>query len=264
MSIGSRMNLFHNAIAGLCVGLLVGMTGMGGSSLMAPILIFLFHFKAKYAVGADLAYGAISKIFGAWAHKRSGNVDMRLVWQLAAGSIPASLVGVYALHWIDKRNGAAAERMITDVLGYALLLVAIILLVRSLPKVEAWFEQRQPYVPKHQFGWAVLVGVVGGFLVGLTSIGGGTLFGVALILIFGLKPRQTIGTDIFHGCLLSAVAAIGHVYAGDVNWNLVAGLLVGAIPGVMVGSMLTTKMPDTMLRPALGAILLLIGLKTIG
>src|SRR5580704_4878531 len=125
------INLEHNIIAGLCVGLLVGLTGMGGSSLMAPILIFLFHFKAKYAVGSDLAYGAIAKVFGAWTHKKNGNVDTKLVWQLAAGSVPASLIGVYVLHWIDKRNGAAAERLITDVLGYALLLVAVILLVRS-------------------------------------------------------------------------------------------------------------------------------------
>jgi len=254
---------WHNIIAGLVVGILVGMTGMGGSSLMAPILIYLFHFKAKYAVGSDLAYGAISKFFGAWRHKSMGNVDTKLVWQLAIGSIPASLVGVYVLHWLDKRGGEAASHTITSIIGYALILVSIVVLVRSVPKVEAWFEQRQMYVPRHSLAWAVSVGVVGGFLVGLTSIGGGTLFGVALILIFGLKPKQTVGTDIFHSCLLAAVAAVGHFFAGDVDITLVEGLLIGAIPGVLIGSNLTAKMPDRALRPALGTILLLIGLRTI-
>jgi hypothetical protein len=236
---------------------------MGGSSLMAPILIFLFHFKAKYAVGSDLAYGAIAKLFGAWQHKKKGTVDTKLVWQLAAGSLPASLIGVWALHTLDKHNGLAAEHLITVLLGSALILVSVVLLVRSIPRIENWFEQRQAYVPRHSFAWAFAVGVSGGFLVGLTSIGGGTLFGVALILLFGLKPKQTVGTDIFHGCLLAAVAAIGHVFAGDVDYNLVASLLIGAIPGVILGSNISSKMPDRALRPALGAVLLLLGLRTL-
>lgn len=255
--------MLNNALAGLFVGFLVGMTGMGGSSLMAPILIFLFHIRAKYAVGSDLAYGAIAKFFGAWRHKKNGTVDIKLVWQLAAGSVPASLVGVWALHMLDKRNGAAAEHLIKNVLGYALLLVATILIIRSVPFVEAWFEKRQAYVPRHSFAWAFVVGVVGGFLVGLTSIGGGTLFGVALILIFGLKPKQTVGTDIYHGCVLAAVAAIGHIFAGDVDYRLVACLLIGAIPGVLIGSSLSAKMPDRALRPALGVVLLLLGFQTL-
>lgn len=256
-------HVIHNAMAGLFVGVLVGMTGMGGSSLMAPILIFLFHFKAKYAVGSDLAYGAIAKIFGSWQHYRKGTVDIKLVWQLASGSVPASLVGVYVLHSLDKRNGAAAEHFIMELLGAALILVSIVLLVRSSPAVEAWFEKRQAYIPKHSFVWAFSVGVIGGFLVGLTSIGAGTLFGVALILIFGLKPKQTVGTDIFHGCILAAVAAVGHVFAGNVDYGLVASLLVGAIPGVIIGSNMSTIMPDRALRPALGTVLLLIGVRTL-
>ena len=255
--------LWHNIIAGLCVGILVGLTGMGGSSLMAPILIYMFHFKAKYAVGSDLAYGAISKFFGAWRHKANGNVDTKLVWQLAAGSVPASLVGVAVLHWLDKTGGKSAEHLITQIIGYALVLVSIVIFIRSLPKVEAWFEERRLYVPQHSWFWSVTVGIAGGFLVGLTSIGGGTLFGVALILIFGLKPKQTVGTDIYHSCLLAAVAAIGHVFAGDVDYGLVGGLLIGAIPGVIIGSNLSAKMPDRALRPALGTILLLVGIRAL-
>jgi uncharacterized membrane protein YfcA len=256
--------LFYNALAGLLVGFLVGLTGMGGSSLMAPILIFLFHFKAKYAVGSDLAYGAIAKMFGSYKHYKAGTVDIKMVWQLALGSLPASLVGVWALHSLDKRNGAAAEHMVTVLLGAAMMLVAAILFFRSIPNVEEWFEVRQAYVPRHSLAWCVAVGIAGGFLVGLTSIGGGTLFGVALILIFGMKPKQTVGTDIFHGCLLASVAAIGHVFAGDVNYGLVGGLLIGAIPGVLIGSSMSAKLPDKALRPALATVLILLGMKTIG
>ncbi|BDI29740.1 UPF0721 transmembrane protein YjnA [Capsulimonas corticalis] len=252
---------YHNAVAGLCVGLIVGATGMGGASLMAPILIYLFHFKAKYAIGSDLAYAAIAKIFGSWQQKRAGNVNLKLVFQMSLGSIPSSLLGVWALHTIDKRSGGEAERLITHILGAVLVLVAVVVLSRSMPRVEAWFERRRGREVHHGFFWAVLVGAIGGFLVGLTSVGAGTLFGVALIFIFGLGAREVVGTDIYHGCLLSAAAALGHVWAGDVDYGLVASLLIGAIPGVLLGGMLSSRLPERALRPTLGTVLLLSGLK---
>ncbi|MDR3708088.1 MAG: sulfite exporter TauE/SafE family protein [Capsulimonadaceae bacterium] len=254
----------HNAIAGLLVGFLVGLTGMGGASLMAPILIFLFHYKAKYAVGSDLAYAAIAKISGSYQHKQAGHVDLSLVWKLAIGSLPASLLGVWVLHTIDKHNGKQAETLITHLLGGVLVLVALVLIARSAPQVEAWFDSRQPLSQKHTLVAAILVGAAAGFLVGLTSIGAGTLFGVALILLFGLRAKKMVGTDIFHGCILSAVAALGHVFAGDVDYGLVGSLLAGAIPGVLIGGYVCKRIPEQALRPTLGTVLLLTGARILG
>jgi len=231
---------------------------------MAPILIFFFHFKAKFAVGSDLAYAAIAKVFGSFQHKQAGNIDFSLVWKLAIGSIPASLLGVWVLHSIDKHNSKNAEVIIQHLLGVVLILVAVILIARSVPKVEAWFEGRRPLNPKSVLPAAVIFGTFGGFLVGLTSIGAGTLFGVALILLFGLKAKRMVGTDIFHGCILSAVAATGHFFAGDVDVALVGSLLVGAIPGVLIGGYACQKLPEQALRPALATVLLATGLKILG
>jgi hypothetical protein len=252
---------YHNALAGLLVGFMVGLTGMGGASLMAPILILFFHIKAKYAVGSDLAYAAIAKAFGSWQHERAGNVDLGLVWKLCVGSIPASLCGVWLLHTIDKHNGKQAESLITHVLGVVLILVAVLLIARSAPQIEAWFAARPPADPKQTILWAVIVGVIGGFIVGLSSVGAGTLFGVALILIFGLRSKTMVGTDIFHGCILAAVAAAGHIAAGDVDYALVASLLAGAIPGILLGGLVSTRMPESALRPTLGTLILLTGIR---
>lgn len=228
---------------------------------MAPILILMFHVQAKYAVGSDLAYASIAKAFGSIQHKLAGNVDLPLVWKLCIGSIPASLIGVWLLHFIDKHNGKEAESLITHLIGVALVMVALVLIVRSVPKVEAWFDAFQPVQPKHSMVSAALVGIVGGFLVGLTSVGAGTLFGVAMILIFGLRSKRMVGTDIFHGCILSGVAAAGHVVAGDVDYALVGSLLVGAIPGVLIGGFASTLMPEKAIRPTIGTVLLLTGVR---
>ncbi|MGO8672563.1 MAG: sulfite exporter TauE/SafE family protein [Capsulimonadaceae bacterium] len=251
----------HNAIAGLVVGFLVGMTGMGGASLMAPILIFLFHIKAKYTVGSDLAYAAIMKVFGSWQHKQAGHVNVPLVWKLSLGSVPSSLCGVWVLHAIDKHSGKQAEQLIVHLLGGALVLVAGVVLARSVPKVEAWFQRRPPLDEKHSLLSAIVVGVVGGFLVGLTSVGAGTLFGVALILLFGLKSKDMVGTDIYHGCVLSAVAAAGHMVVGDVDYSLVCSLLVGAVPGILLGGVAASYVPEQALRRTIGAVLLVTGVR---
>jgi len=235
---------------------------MGGSSLMAPILILLFGIKAKYAIGSDLAYAAIAKMFGSAQHIQAKNVDFNLVSRLAVFSVPSSLVGVWVIHSIDKRAGLAANHLITLILGAVLVLVAVILILRSIPRIEAMFKPRESdEAPQRGLAWALAVGAIGGFLVGLTSVGAGTLFGVALLFVYGVKPKRMVGTDIVHACILSSVAALGHVWAGDVNYGLVGGLLVGAIPGVLIGGALSTRMPESALRPTLGTVLLLSGLK---
>ncbi len=251
----------NNIIAGLLVGMLVGATGMGGGSLMAPILIYVFHYRAKYAVGSDLLYVSIAKCFGAWQHRAHGNVNFKLVGYLALGSVPSSLVGVWLVHSLDKRHGLAADHILEKCLGATLVLVAAIMIVRSFPQVDAYLKRRGEGPVERKPIVAVAVGVLGGFLVGLTSVGGGTLFGAALLLIFGLGTREMVGTDIFHAAILSGAAAAGHIWAGDVDYPLVASLLVGAIPGILIGGHISQRVPDRAMRPTIATVLLLAGLR---
>ena len=249
------------SLTGLVVGFLVGMTGMGAGSLMAPLLIVLLHYKAKYAIGSDLAYAAIMKMFGAWQHRGAGHVDTGLCWQLALGSVPASLLGVWWSHSLEQRMGVAAEHILIRILGATLILVSVLLVVRMLPGVEQRLRRADKPRPKRGLAWSVGVGAVIGFLVGITSVGSGTLFGVALLVIFGLGAREMVGTDIYHAAVLSSAAALGHVVAGNVNYPLVGSLLIGAVPGILIGSRLSFRLPETVLRPTLATVLLLSGLK---
>jgi uncharacterized membrane protein YfcA len=258
------MTLGHDILAGLLVGILVGMTGVGGGSLMAPILIYLFHFKAKVAVGSDLAYAAIAKVFGAWQHARYGTVDFRLAFQMAIGSVPSSLLGVWVLHKVDKHSSAVATSLVTHLLGFALILVAVTLIIRSVPALSRRLTLKAPEPDKpRSIAWPIGIGIVFGFLVGITSVGAGALFGAAMILVFGLGVKEVVGTDIFHAVILSGVAALGHVIIGDVDFRLVGGLLIGAIPGMLIGSRLSAKTPDFVLRPTLATVLLASGLRTL-
>lgn len=248
--------------AGLLVGLLVGLTGMGAGSLMTPILVALLHYKAKFAIGSDLAYAAVMKLFGAWQHSRAGTVNTGLSWRLAIGSVPASLLGVWWSHRLEQRLGERGEQIILHLLGVMLILTSVVLVVRTIPAIERRLKQRadRPQ-PKRGLIWAVGIGAALGFLVGITSIGSGAMFGVALLLIFSLKPRDMVGTDIYHAALLSTAAALGHVAAGNVNYPLVGSILIGAVPGILVGSRLSVRMPEAALRPTLATVLLLSGLK---
>ena len=255
--------MLHNAIAGLVVGFLVGLTGMGGGSLMAPLLIYVFHYKAKIAVGSDLAYGAIARIFGSWQHYRNGSVDIALALKMSLGSVPGSLLGVWALHAVDVRNSHSAERLITHVLGVVLLLTAGALIAQSVPAVKLRVVRRQRLQGKPGFGAALAIGVILGFLVGMTSVGAGTLFAVALLFVFGLGAKETVGTDMFHAVILSSAAALGHLAVGDVSYPLVASLLAGAVPGIVVGSKVSLRTPEFVLRPTIAVVLIASGLRTL-
>lgn len=249
------------SLTGLLVGFLVGMTGMGAGSLMAPLLIVFLHYKAKFAIGSDLAYAAIMKLFGAWQHRRHGNVDTALCWRLALGSVPASLLGVWWSHSLVQRMGEAAEHVLVRILGATLILVSLLLVARMLPGVEQRLRRADRPRPPRGLAWAVTIGAAIGFLVGITSVGSGTLFGVALLFVFGLGAREMVGTDIYHAAILSTAAALGHVAAGNVNYPLVGSLLLGAVPGILLGSRLSLRLPEAVLRPTLATVLLLSGLK---
>jgi len=251
------------SLSGLLIGFLVGMTGMGGGALMTPLLILLVGIKPTIAIGSDLAYAAITKMFGAWQHRKSGQVDVGLALRLALGSVPASLFGVWCVHRMEARYGDDVQHMVTRILGATLILVATALLARSTGLVRHWRLRGHAARRRRRYGWNLAIGAVLGFLVGVTSVGSGTLFGVAMLIVFGLGAKEMVGTDIYHAALLTTAAAAAHICVGNVNYSLVGSLLVGAIPGVLAGSRLATRMPEKALRPTLAVVLLVSGIKMI-
>ena len=247
-------------LAGVITGLLVGMTGMGGGSLMTPLLIFLFNFNPAMAIGTDILHGAIFKSFGAVRHRRLGTVRARLVGWMLLGSAPASLLGVWTATYLTDRYGDSVDSVQGQVLGYTLLFgsaafVAKALLHRSGPAASLGRLSTRDRIV------AASIGVVGGFIVGLTSVGSGTLFALAMLLAYPLAARYVVGTDIAHAAALLFVAGIGHLVAGNVDVPAIAWLLVGSIPGVLVGSQISVGLPENALRFALATALALSGLK---
>ena len=241
-------------IAGLAVGVLVGMTGMGGGSLMTPMLILLFGFDAKTAVGTDILHGAVFKSFGAVRHRQLGNVHTRLALWMLVGSAPLSLLGVQ----IASSFGDGAQSTMTKIVGATLIVGGLGYLAKTFvnpPKVRPFDMARRDRIV------AVLVGATFGFVVGLTSVGSGTFFGLAMLLLFPLSARRIVGTDLLHAALLLWVAGAGHLLHGNVDLHAMAWLLVGSIPGVLIGSQISIRIPERGLRVAFAFILVLSGIK---
>jgi uncharacterized protein len=247
-------------LTGLFIGTLVGLTGMGGGSLMTPILVLLFGFKPTLAIGTDIAHGAIFKTVGAIQHRRLGNVQARLSGWMFIGSAPASLAGVALATWLEHRYGDSIESTSARVLGAALVFGCVGLLAKTL--VRAKEVSAEPFVLSNRDRIAaVIIGIVGGFVVGLTSVGTGVFFGLTLLVLFPLRAHKVVGTDIFHAAALLYVAGMGHFVAGNVDMATVGWLLIGSIPGVLIGSRLTVAVPDRPLRLVLASVLGLSGLK---
>ena len=249
------------SLAGLLIGLLVGMTGMGGGSLMTPMLVLLFGFKPTLAIGTDIVHGAIFKSFGAVRHRQLGTVNLRLMLWMFLGSAPMSLLGVWVATWLGNTYGDSWEHAAKEILGVALLLCGIGFFVKA-------FLRPRVTVPHFRLArsdkiHAVAVGAVGGFVVGLTSVGSGTFFGMSMMLLFPLSMAQIVGTDIVHAAALLWVAGFGHIIAGNVDFHAMAWLLVGSIPGVLIGSQFTVHAGERVLRIALATTLFLSGVKLI-
>lgn len=244
-------------VFGLGVGILVGMTGIGGGSLMAPLLILGAGVQPVVAIGTDLAYGAITKTVGGWRHLRAGTVDLRLSVWLAVGSIPGSLVGVFSLDRLHDRYGKDFDPILLTLVAVMLLVVAIAILFRALflPKMHER-EQDTVEITRATKVRAVTIGAAIGVLLGLTSVGSGALIGLALILIFHMTPHRVVGTDVFHAAALLWVAGLAHFVSGNVDLVLTANILVGSIPGVWAGTWLMQRVPAHGLRPVLGCVLL--------
>ena len=246
---------------GLGVGLLVGLTGVGGGSLMTPLLILVFGVQPVTAIGTDLAYAAVTKTVGGYKHLKQGTVDMRLSTWMAFGSVPSALGGVYVVEALEKAYGNGFNDLMLGLLAVALLLTGAATLARSIFLKQLADRERDsiPMETRHKVG-AVLLGLFVGFVLGLTSAGSGALIAVGLILIFRLVPTRVVGTDVFHAAILLWAAALAHLVAGNVDFGLAGNILVGSVPGVWVGSHMSIRVPTAALRTVLAVVLMGAGL----
>lgn len=246
---------------GLGVGVLVGTTGMGGGSIMTPLLILVFGVKPVVAIGTDLAYAAVTKTVGGWRHLRKGTVEIGLSGWLAVGSIPGALSGVLLLERLRRAQGEGFDTLVLTLVAAALLLTSAAVLARAMFVPDAAGREREQLTlaPRHRAA-AAAIGLVVGFVLGVTSAGSGALIAIALILVFRLTPHRVVGTDVFHAAILLWVAGAAHLVSGNVDLGLAANILAGSVPGVWIGTGLSTRLPAQGLRPALGVVLLASGL----
>ncbi len=254
---------YAHGLAGLLVGVLVGMTGVGGGSLMAPILVLMLGVAPTTAVGTDLWFAAITKSVGGAAHYRLGEPDWQVVRRLAYGSIPASIVMLIILSRLDL--GQMRQGLVINALGAILIVTALATLgwkqvrratLNLTPEAASRYRAMQPAL-------TVAAGVILGAMVTLTSIGAGALGATMLIALYPLRMSATrlVGTDIVHAVPLTMVAGLGHLWMGNVDFSLLGALLIGSIPGILIGSVLSTRLSDTYIRPALALVLLASGIK---
>jgi uncharacterized protein len=244
-------------LAGLLVGVLVGLTGMGGGSLMTPILILLFGFDAKVAVGTDILHGAIFKSFGAVRCRQLGTVHARLAFWMFLGSGPMSLAGVA----VASALGDGARQAESYAVGAALVLGGIGLVAKTFVKRGVQPSDAPFILGTRDKVIATTMGAVFGFVVGLTSVGSGTFFGLVMVLVYPLTIPKIVGTDIFHAAALLWVAGFGHLIRGNVDVHAIAWLLVGSVPGILLASKFTVRIPSDVLRLGLAGVLALSGLK---
>lgn len=246
-------------MVGLFVGLLVGMTGVGGAALLTPLLI-LMGIQPTIAVGTDLIYSSVTKIIGAVQHYRQKNVVLPLAGYLAWGSVPSAIAAVYILSWIESVFGNA-DIFVRKGLGIALIIIPLATLVRHFfnrnNKPNRW--QRQSLQEKRKA--TILVGAVLGFIVGLTSVGSGSLFALAMMYFYRIPGRQIVGTDIAHAFLLVTAAGLAHLSIGNVNFPIVLNLLTGSVPGVIIGSLASSKIPTRVTKIIISSIILVSGIQ---
>ncbi|MET0137814.1 MAG: sulfite exporter TauE/SafE family protein [Sphingobium sp.] len=256
------MDILH-AVSGLLVGVLVGLTGVGGGSLMAPILILLIGVAPATAVGTDLWFAAITKTVGGTVHHRYGDPDWQVVRRLACGSVPAAIVTLLLLSQLHM--GQVKQGLLMNLLGGALVLTALATLswgairraATSIPPARAAAYHRvQPAL-------TVVAGAILGVLVSMTSVGAGALGATLLLALYPrrMTPARLVGTDIVHAVPLTMVAGLGHLWLGNVNFTLLGSLLVGSIPGILIGSLLATRVSGAVIRPFLALVLVASGLK---
>ena len=245
---------------GLGVGILVGMTGIGGGSLMTPMLILVFGVTPTTAIGSDLAYAAVTKTVGGYKHWKQRTVDITLSSWMAIGSVPAAIFGVYVLTLLENWLGRDFEDAVIILLAGALLLTGTATLIRSFLKRMQERERDSIDMERRHKIAAVALGLSVGFVLGVTSAGSGALIAVGLILLFRLTPQRVVGTDVFHAALLLWAAGLAHVTAGNVDFGLVGTILLGSVPGVWLGSHWSVRVEPAVLRTTLAVVLIGAGL----
>jgi len=245
---------------GLGVGILVGMTGIGGGSLMTPMLILVFGVAPTTAIGTDLAYAAVTKTVGGYKHWRQKTVDFTLSSWMAIGSVPAAIGGVYVLTLLEDWLGSDFEDVVIALLAGALFLTGIATLVRAFLKRMHERERDTIAMERRRKIAAVVLGLSVGFVLGVTSAGSGALIAVGLILLFRLSPQRVVGTDVFHAAILLWAAGLAHVTAGNVDFGLAGTILLGSVPGVWLGSHWSVRVAPAVLRTTLAVVLIGAGL----
>ena len=252
-------------LSGFLVGMIIGVTGVGGGSLMTPLLVIAFGVSPATAVGTDLLYASLTKAMGGWVHGRRGTVDWKVVGLLSLGSFPAAMVTIALLKYAAL-DESTMHSLVTSVLSVALLLTASALLLKGRIKKLAHRKDGTVYELHHRHLSAatVVTGAIVGTLVTISSVGAGVLGTVALLFLYPrMQAVKVVGTDIVHAVPLTAVAGMGHVALGSVDFVLLGGLLLGSLPGIYIGSHLSAKVPESVLRPLLATMLLIIGTKMV-
>jgi uncharacterized membrane protein YfcA len=242
---------------GLGVGILVGMTGIGGGALMTPLLVLFVGTPPITAVGTDLAYGAVTKTVGGIKHWRQKTVDVQLSTWMALGSVPASVGGVYLVRILERELGKSFDKIMLYLLAAAIAFTGAVTLIRAIFLKQLLSRERDTIVmqTRHKVA-AMLLGLSVGFVLGITSAGSGSLIALGLIMIFRLTPYRVVGTDIFHAAVVLWAAAIAHIVVGNVDYKLAGTILIGSVPGVLIGSHMSVRLPAGTLRTLLGVVLI--------
>jgi len=247
-------------IFGLGVGFLVGLTGMGGGSLMTPLLILVFGISPVTAIGTDIFYAALTKIVGSWRHIRLKTVDLQLVKWLAFGSVPAAVGGVFLIEALQRSEGEGIDQFVLGLLATMLIVTGIAMVVRYA-FLRDRIDERDSFEmhTRHKIA-AVGIGLLTGFLIGLSSAGSGTLVAIMLIAVFRLTPRKVVGTDVVQAAILLSAAAIAHMAGGNVDYGLAGNILLGSVPGVVLGSQMSVRWHQGVLRMLLATVMIAAGI----
>ena len=256
---------FFYIIAGAFVGLIIGLTGVGGGSLMTPILVLGFGVTPSIAVGTDLLYAAITKSSGVFFHHKNTTIDWKIVFLLSSGSIPSSILTIYFLETI-RNLGINYDQVMMTTLSFMLILTSVIVILKN--RLLSYAHSRHPEnllmasVRKYRPQITILCGIILGFLVTLSSVGAGAIGSAILFLLYPRKKSiEIVGTDLAHAVPLTAIAGAGHLHFGTVDFDLLTGLLLGGVPAIYLGSLAGKKLPDSILRPLIACILFLMGIK---
>jgi uncharacterized membrane protein YfcA len=242
------------SLSGFLVGMLVGLTGMGGGLIMTPLLILVFGIQPAVAVGTDLIFASVTKIFGAWEHWRQKTIDFHLLKYVAVGSIPGTMLGILLLMSMIDGGEAHLQWFISHALAVLFFCISLIMILQLFGRRTGGNLQEN----KGMNFWIIsLIGLLIGLLVAITSVGSGTLFIALLLLIYPFSASRLVGTDIIHGLLITGLAGTAHIFLGTIDFDLVFPLLIGSIPGVILGSKITRKVPENMIRIILAVVLVI-------